>query len=614
MSGRDLKKFVNYHRTAIGASDNTLVTRLADGHASKQYKPIDYSKLQALTQVKRAAGDRALQKIEKISEARKISKEQNLMQQHKSCWFKEQIRLNSMMKKLQTEIDGLRPGSPLNHTSLKEFFHDLEIYEGILDEEMNEFKKCTVDPIWDLREDLQFWLGENRERLLMGDVHKEHSDVLEVVSSVKSQQKSVIDKLKLEQNHLEEELEGFSSHQMIVIPSLAEVNTFKTGIPLEAQELDCPDEALKESVLEEFNLLDRKYEAHLEYLNVKYDDVVCCPYGNWSKQDHFHFACLMEQYPAEMPNRRTLYIDRMLRELPHKGRNQLVEHENWCLLHKSYQNQRHSVLQAWSRDRKDLLAKIEAIFSDAWDAHEEHLQKKLVKQQQEKICHELYAKVLAFREQKLEALQLQAAITARQAEKEKEQLKAAQLKEKHRREKIKEKVKVFEEQKVKEREEAATREKLRLEELEARMAEQALLDRERVEFRKEKQKEKEELKKQTAVEVLQAEQEKERRLAKLREQVEVHVDIDPERVFKPTQATQARFASAYDEELELQQPLFTVHGYKDKKVASDPRLRVEQALRDAGLHQTEYARKVMATIQPPQQPRKDQHSTIFKYD
>lgn len=148
--------------------DNTLVTRLTDGHVSKQYKPIDYDKLQALTQIKRAAGNRALQKMDKITEARKISKEQNLLQQHKSCWFKEQIRLNSMMKKLQNEVGGLRPGSPLDYTSLKEFFQDLELFEGILSEEAKEFKKCTVDPIWALREDLQYWLGENRERLLMG--------------------------------------------------------------------------------------------------------------------------------------------------------------------------------------------------------------------------------------------------------------------------------------------------------------------------------------------------------------------------------------------------------------------------------------------------------------
>lgn len=105
-------------------------------------------------------------------------------------------------------------------------------------------------------------------------MNKEHSDVLEVVSSVKKQQKLVFDKLTHEQHQLEDELEGFSLHQMIVIPSLVEINTIKTGIPVEALELDCPDEALKESVLEEFNLLDKKYEAHLEYLSVKYDAAI----------------------------------------------------------------------------------------------------------------------------------------------------------------------------------------------------------------------------------------------------------------------------------------------------------------------------------------------------
>jgi len=33
------------------------------------------------------------------------------------------------------------------------------------------------------------------------------------------------------------------------------------------------------------------------------------------------------------------------------------------------------------------------------------------------------------------------------------------------------------------------------------------------------------------------------------------------------QASKARVASMYDEELELQHPLFAVHGYDDKKVS-----------------------------------------------
>ena len=49
-------------------------------------------------------------------------------------------------------------------------------------------------------------------------------------------------------------------------------------------------------------------------------------------------------------------------------------------------------------------------------------------------------------------------------------------------------------------------------------------------------------------------------------------------------------------------------------MAGDTRLKVERALRDAGIHNTDYARKVMASIKPPQEPRKDQHSILFKYD
>ena len=49
-------------------------------------------------------------------------------------------------------------------------------------------------------------------------------------------------------------------------------------------------------------------------------------------------------------------------------------------------------------------------------------------------------------------------------------------------------------------------------------------------------------------------------------------------------------------------------------MASDRRLKVEKALRDAGMHNSEYARRIMASIKPPREPRKDQHSTLFKYD
>ncbi|KAJ7391763.1 hypothetical protein OS493_016050 [Desmophyllum pertusum] len=146
------------------------------------------------------------------------------------------------------------------------------------------------------------------------------------------------------------------------------------------------------------------------------------------------------------------------------------------------------------------------------------------------------------------------------------------------------------------------------------MAEQAVLDQERVNYRKEQLQLHQEAKQQAKELALEQEKEKQRRLDKLREQVQVHVEDDPERVFKPTEASQARVASMYEEELDLQHPLYAVYGYDEKQVAGDRRLRVENALREAGIHNTDYARKIMATIKPPQEPRKDQHSTLFKQD
>ena len=148
--------------------DSSLVNRFIEGHGSNRYRPADYDKLQAIAQLKKAAGNKAFHKIEKITKASKEKKEQNLLQQHKACWSKEKLRLHSLQRKLQSDIDALRPGSPLDYSSIKEFFQDLEINEEILNEDTQEFKKNTIQPLWDLKEDLQFWLGENRDRILMG--------------------------------------------------------------------------------------------------------------------------------------------------------------------------------------------------------------------------------------------------------------------------------------------------------------------------------------------------------------------------------------------------------------------------------------------------------------
>lgn len=604
---------MNFHRTAIGAADSSLVNRFVEGQSSNRYRPADYDKLQAIAQLRKAAGNKTFQKIEKITKASKAKKVQGLLQQHKACWTKERIRLHSLQRKLQSDIDALRPGSPLDSSSVKEFFQDLKIYEEIVSEDFQEFNKNTVQPLWDLREDLQFWIGENRDKILMGVAEKEHAEVLKIVESVKMQQHLVLEKLQIEQDQLEQELDSMGVHEMM--KDVMMCGTIKqTGIPDEAHELECPDQQLKASVLEEFILLDKKFETQLEYLDLKYQHVKQSSSGGWSKQNHLHFVHLMEQYPPELPSRRMLYIDRMLREIPHKTRSELVEHEQWYLSHKFYQNQIHSTLKAWACDRDDMLVKVKATFAEAWTVYEEATEKAKTRKKQENICQDLYKKVLAFREEKLEALKLQAAIAAKEQEEEENRLRAAEEKERKRRDLQRRQIQDFKEQKEREWQISVEQERMRLAELSERMAQQAVLDQQRVKYREEQLQLRLEANQKAKELAEEQEMEKQRRLDKLRQQVQVHIEDDPERIFKTTEASQARVASIYEEELELQRPLFDIHGYDEKKITSDRRLRVEKALRDAGMHNSDYARRIMASIQPPQQPRKDQHSTLFKSD
>lgn len=51
--------------------------------------------------------------------------------------------------------------------------------------------------------------------------------------------------------------------------------------------------------------------------------------------------------------------------------------------------------------------------------------------------------------------------------------------------------------------------------------------------------------------------------------------------------------------------LFNVHGYTEKQLNGDARLRIEQRLRQAGLINNDYARQIINAVQPPTVPRRD---------
>lgn len=80
------------------------------------------------------------------------------------------------------------------------------------------------------------------------------------------------------------------------------------------------------------------------------------------------------------------------------------------------------------------------------------------------------------------------------------------------------------------------------------------------------------------------------------------------------QSTHARQEALRDlqPELDLQRPLFLLHSFTDRKVTSDLRFKVGEALRKAGLHATDYGRHILASLPPSQPPRPDQFSSLFR--
>ncbi|XP_067649359.1 coiled-coil domain-containing protein 148-like [Haliotis asinina] len=613
MSGRDYRSFVTNHRAE---EMDRLVRRMSDGVRSNMYDHnVDYNKLKAMAMEKRFSGHKTLMKVQKIEQLSKQTKENHLLKQQRLVWQKEFIHLNHLRKKQGAEID-LHIQENCIIAACRQLYQDAEYYQAGLDKDLEKFKLDTVEPVWNLRDDLTYWLKENKEELRLGapEVIEHHAQIMDTIASVKQQQKDILDKLKQEQRCLEQEL---LSDELLELcpPQMEKRPKFVDGIPPEAYDLECPDESLKVSVLEEFLILDQKYYARLANLDSRHRKALSSDHtGGWDDEDHFTFVAVYDQYPTELQNRRKLLVDRLKRHLPHMNRAELMEHEDWWLDFKHYNERHKSILSDWLRDRRELLVKARLVFAEAAAAQDLEDLKEDSRQKQLELCEALYTQVLRWREQKMEVMQLEMELEQKRAEEMAELEQARREREQERRQKQKHKISEYHQERQERRRKQEERDRYRLQELQTILEEQAEFDRERVKFREEQLERRREERQMEQEAKVQEDLERERRLEVLREQVRPIAESDPERLLKQTEAWQARLAEEEYEESNIQKPLFNINTFTANQVTSDPRVRLEQKLRDAGLHKSDYARQVLSQVKPLHPPRKDMESTVLKYD
>lgn len=583
-------------------SSDILAVHMKGGMKNSRYKPADYQQLRALTEATKSASASSERKIRKAMETSRAAKEQMLIKQHKQVWWQEQERLKGIRCKLESEIR-----SRLNEESIgDECFCELMNFEKELSEQWCAYLTAVIDPLHQLRTGLK----KQRHTLQSASCHKgpESTTILEEVDFVKKQSKAAFERLHQEQQHLEEELSDWSVE--LLGHSSEEKSNLLSGQPTELETLDCPYPDLKSSILNEFSNFTEKYQEELEDFDLQLEDIR----SNFqlSEEEQWIYQAVLDQYPGNLLGRRALYLDMLQRYFPHKSRHHLVEHERYCDQYHFTREQRRILIDNWNRSREDFIQKATLTLLEACEAHEMESMLAKDRKRQQELCADLKAKVSQWRAQQEELSRLEMEISARRREREEEKEKLWKKKELLRREETEIKIRKYWAKKQQEWQEMEMRDLQRLEELKKLMAEQSVKDRERVKYRQELLEKRLMDRKKLALQEVQEEEERERRLEALRKQVAVAVRSDPVRMMSETLAWKARIGAVSEEEFTLQKPLFTLTTYNEQQIISDPRLRFELALREAGLHKTQYAKEMLPKIGPQKPPRKDTESTVFK--
>uniref|UniRef100_A0A8C5NFS0 Coiled-coil domain-containing protein 148 n=1 Tax=Gouania willdenowi TaxID=441366 RepID=A0A8C5NFS0_GOUWI len=271
------------------------------------------------------------------------------------------------------------------------------------------------------------------------------------------------------------------------------------------------------------------------------------------------------------------------------------------------QAQLRAVTQQCQRDQEELWVKALVTIQEAKHAHQQKLEVYRDRQHQQDICLKLREKLQQWRAQQEEVAKLEAAIAAREHQQKEARLKRGQEKEAAFRSQQTKEVRMFHLKEQKRREELQQRDELRLAKLRSLMEEQARRDKQRVQFRADMLEQRRMQRDAQEAERQREEKAREERLEALRNKVAVVAEADPERLMAETKAWRNQLSA---KETELPRPLYNINTYTDTQIVSDPRMRVEQALREAGVQHSQYAREVLSIVKPVKPPRRDTKSLL----
>ncbi|GFS51806.1 coiled-coil domain-containing protein 148 [Trichonephila clavipes] len=214
-------------------------------------------------------------------------------------------------------------------------------------------------------EDLKEWVRQHEGLRPLSEAAKlQHYQIKREVKELWAGYKEIAEDLLKEQRELEQQVKE-------ALPLyIAEEKQIAKGVPPEFHELYCPDPQLKENLIAELTRLDDSYSNRLRDLD-RNCDRQASP-GGWNDHDAALFEHILEQYPADLPDRRVLCFDRLKRTFPHKTLGQLMSYETWYQNNRFHKDRRKKCLEDWARERWSWLLRAVTEISQAQQSHAGH--------------------------------------------------------------------------------------------------------------------------------------------------------------------------------------------------------------------------------------------------
>ena len=130
-----------------------MVRRAFQGIPCGNYKQLDYDQLQSMIAEKKFAGQESLVKLRKIESDARLRRDSNLMKQHQNIWNNELLRLRSLREQAAQGIEVAKNSivCDISDELLRKFYDELWVNQRELEDELDDFRTRTVDPVWQLR-------------------------------------------------------------------------------------------------------------------------------------------------------------------------------------------------------------------------------------------------------------------------------------------------------------------------------------------------------------------------------------------------------------------------------------------------------------------------------